>query len=114
MNSITFCDLSEEWFDYNENDIFITKSKIEYFIHIKGSTYAIRWHNPIAVSELKKIIFHKWVCLDERKSSDFCGNCDGWDYSGCDMDRCREECEGCGGRRYKCNNRCFFLETRLV
>lgn len=86
----------------------------DYYIKIGNSVYAIYWDETICMDDLKALILHKWIYLRESKMSDYCGDCNGWDYSGCDMDRCREDCDGCGGRRYKCNNSCFNKRHKIA
>ena len=44
----------------------------------------------------------------EGISDDECEDCDGYDYSDCDMNRCKDDCEHCGGRQYVCNDSCFY------
>ncbi|OUP31197.1 hypothetical protein [Bacteroides sp. An19] len=107
-NNVLFYDLSKNEKKIRLTEKFLYKSREDYYIKLGNSEYAIKWNGEISISEMKKLILHRWTCLDERRMKDYCGNCDGWDYSGCDMERCREDCEGCGGRRYKCNNSCFY------
>lgn len=107
-----FRDLSGNVFEYKENLISVNKSRNDYFVHFSDSSFAIKWFNAISIQDLRDLILHRWFYLQECESSAFCGDCDGWDYEGCDMDRCRGECDGCGGRRYKCNNSCFFYRNK--
>lgn len=113
-NVVNFYSLTKEWTSFGIDKNSVHKSWNDYFIKLGKSTYAIDYQEPIDIAELRKLILHKWVCLDERDMQSECGDCDGWDYSGCDMDRCREDCDGCGGRRYKCNNSCFNIRNRVA
>lgn len=113
-NMVDFCSLSGEWTSFKLDKDFVYKSWNDYFIKLGKSTYAIDYQKLIDIAELRKLILHKWIYLDERDMQNECGDCDGWDYSGCDMDRCREDCDGCGGRRYKCNNSCFKFRHKVA
>lgn len=97
---------------YQDKDLMIKQAGSDYLIFLKDNMFALSRRNKshIKVEELRRLILHRWSYLQEFTSSDLCANenCDGWDYSHCDMDRCRNNCDGCGGRRYKCDNRCQF------
>lgn len=113
LRKAKFCDLSGNTFEYRENLVSVNKLRDDYFVHCSNSSFVIRWNGTISIQDMKDLVLHRWFFLRERVSSDFCGDCDGWDYSGCDMTRCRHDCEGCGGRRYKCNNSCFFYRHKM-
>ncbi len=108
-----FRDLSGNIFEYKENLVSVNKLRNDYFVHFSNSSFAIKWDDVISVQDMKDLVLHRWFYLQERESSDFCDDCDGWDYSACDMMRCRQNCEGCGGRRYKCNNSCFLYRNKV-
>lgn len=109
---IIFFSADDTKYTYDEGDLMIKKAGSDVLIFLKNNMYALYWPKKecIAEEDLKRLIIHKWTYLQEISASDLCSgeDCDGWDYSHCDMDRCREECEGCGGRRYKCNNSCRY------
>lgn len=82
----------------------------DFLITWNGKTLPLDWGEDIHItySELRNLLSHKWVVVTEFDTSDRCGDCDGYDYSRCDMDRCKDDCENCGGRRYICHNGCFY------
>ena len=94
----------------NRKNFSVTKTAGDYLITIHGTTYALVWpkDNPVAISTLKQLICHKWIALRIFDTDIVCDKCDGYDYSRCDMSRCKNNCELCGGRRFKCNNSCFY------
>lgn len=93
------------WFSILANSIYNYRG--DYYIKLGKSVYAIYLDEIMGIGELRTLILNKWICLGETDMSTYCGDCNGWDYSGCDMNRCRNDCDGCGGRRFKCNNTCF-------
>ena len=113
-NGVLFDTLSDKSYmvDIYPNSIY--RNRDDYYIKLGTSSYAIYFDDVIGLDDLKTLILHKWICLSETKMSEYCGDCDGWDYSGCDMDRCREDCNGCGGRKYKCNNSCFNYRHKIA
>lgn len=97
-----------------------THSKSRYTITTSGDdflltdinnkrTLPLDWdkNNYISISNLNKLISHRWSSLYEYQTSEDCDGCDGYDYSNCDMSRCKNDCEHCGGRKHICNNSCF-------
>ena len=113
----------KSWFIPGEGieigEIHDEKAK-RYYISIPGSDFLITdnktkkllpldWDKDdyVSVKKLSRIINDAWVQLEEYKTEDDCGDCDGYDYSYCDDSRCRNDCDGCGGRRYICNDYCF-------
>lgn len=89
----------------------ITTSGSDFLItdYKQHKTLALDWDEDtyISIKELSKFINDKWILLYEYETEENCGDCDGYDYSNCDMSRCKNDCETCGGRRYICNNSCF-------
>lgn len=83
-------------------DFLITDNK-------KSKTLPLKWDEDkhISFKELSSLINEEWITLSEYETKEDCVDCDGYDYSNCDDDRCDGVCEGCGGRRYKCNRFCF-------
>ena len=114
FRKVTFVDLSDKRYEYKENVVSVRKVQNDYIVRLEGSDFAIKYENVIPIHVMKELVLHRWIALKEYESKEFCGNCDGWDYSGCDMSRCRDVCEGCGGRKYKCNDRgCFYYRNKV-
>ncbi|KAB6570551.1 hypothetical protein GAY76_16070 [Phocaeicola vulgatus] len=62
------------------------------------------------IDYIKDLISLRWTYFVEEELN--CDDCtDKWDYSNCDMDICKEDCETCGGRVLKCK-RCFVSRHR--
>lgn len=91
------------------NGYVLSSSGSDFLITIGNRTRPLSWNEDkyISFSDLRTILSHKYTSLVEYCTADRCGDCDGYDYSDCDMDRCKDDCENCGGRRFKCNNGCF-------
>lgn len=100
------------------NNEHADNKKHNFIIGTSGSDFLITYNNrtlPLNISEdkyisignLRNLLNHDWVCLCTYNTSLDCEGCDGYDYSYCDMDRCKNDCDSCGGRRYICNNGCF-------
>lgn len=107
---IALCDINGNDFEFTNKEFFISTAGSDFLIHLKRKSYALDW-NPdtyISIKDLEKIIRHKWTYLDETDTDDGCGDCDGYNYDNCDYSRCKNDCEHCGGRRYICNNGCFY------
>lgn len=87
----------------------ITTSGCDFLITKNGATLPLDWDEDrfISISDLSKLIEDSWLVLITYDTEDDCGDCDGYDYSDCDMSRCKNDCENCGGRKYICNNGCF-------
>ncbi len=87
----------------------ISTSGSDFLITRNGTTLPLDWDEDtrISISELSALIENPWMYLVTYNTDDDCGSCDGYDYSNCDMSRCKNDCEHCGGRRYICNNGCF-------
>lgn len=104
---VQFCDLKKNWHSVEIYPNSIYRYIDEYRIRLDGSVYPILLKKSIGIEKIHSLITHEWTCLVEKYTSDYCQNCDDkWDYSGCDEDRCRDDCEGCGGRKLKCPS-CF-------
>lgn len=92
----------------NTREYVITTSGEDFLITYDGETLPLDWGDDyISIDDLSELLHSKYTCLIEYDTSDDCGDCDGYDYSNCDMSRCRNNCDGCGGRRHICNNSCF-------
>lgn len=87
----------------------ITTKGRDFIISYNGKELPLEWNGGyISIRDLYKLLECKFTELSEFNTKDNCIGCDGYDYDYCDRDRCREECEGCGGRRYKCTKeKCF-------
>lgn len=101
--------LSGEVDKYPISELRITnvRSDILLFFGKKTLPLNISEEKRVTFTLLYKLIAHPWFYLEEYETSDDCGDCDGYDYSNCDMNRCKNDCENCGGRRHICNNSCF-------
>lgn len=110
----------KSWFVAGENIAINEKEGKRYIVTTSGSdflitdsrkskTLALNWDEDtyIARKELEAFVNDDWILLEEYDTDDDCGDCDGYDYSNCDMSRCKSDCERCRGRRYICNNSCF-------
>ena len=108
----------KSWFVAGENIAINEKEGKRYIVTTSGSdflitdsrkskTLALNWDEDtyISVKELTNLINDEWVSLIEYETE--CNDCDGYDYSACDMSRCKNDCEHCGGRRNICNYSCF-------
>lgn len=104
---IVLYDTNDNKHVFQEKDLIITTAGSDLLILLNKRRYALSQKKRITIKDLKKLILHRWSYLQEFSTNSLCGDCDGWDYSHCDMDRCRNECDGCGGRRYICDKRCF-------
>ena len=106
---IVLYDTNDNKHVFQEKDLIITTAGSDLLILLNKKRYALSWSpkERITIKELKRLILHRWSYLQEIPTNSLCGSCDGWDYSNCDDDRCRNVCEGCGGRRYVCDKRCF-------
>lgn len=95
--------------EYPFSDLHISnvRSDILIFFNKRTLPLDISEDTRVSFSLLYKIIGHPWIYLEEYDTDDNCGDCNGYDYSNCDMNRCKNDCESCGGRRYICNNSCF-------
>ena len=82
------------------NDFMITDSS-------RNVTFALDWDSDdyMSFQEMSDFVNDNWISLYEYDTE--CGDCDGYDYSDCDMFRCKNDCKHCGGRRYICNYSCF-------
>lgn len=102
--------LSGNKLEYRECDFSISTAGSDIFIHLGKKHFALKWPEElrITISKLRRVIKHRWTYLQEHNTDDFCNDCDGYDYSNCDMSRCKNYCEDCGGRRFICNNGCFY------
>ncbi len=108
QKNITFSDIDHNWKEYNDCDVRLTTHGGDFLIYLDKTCYAIDWGDEyISVSGLRSLINHKWTFLYEYDLKLGCEECDGYSYSNCDFDRCKHNCEKCGGRRYICNNSCF-------
>lgn len=106
----------KSWFTLGEEislekdtrDYVITTSGPDFLITFNGKTLPLNWDNDyISIEDLSKLLHSKYTYLEEYDTDEDCEDCDGYDYSYCDMSRCRNNCDGCGGRRHICNNSCF-------
>lgn len=97
-----------EWIPASELRITSVGSDIIVFLGKIGRPLDISEENRITFSFLYKFLVHPWIYLEEYDTDEGCGNCDGYSYANCDMNRCKNDCEHCGGRRYICNNSCFY------
>lgn len=89
-------------------DYVITTSGQNFLITFNEKTLPLNWDNDyISIEDLSKLLHSKYTYLEEYDTDEDCEHCDGYDYSYCDMSRCRGNCDGCGGRRYICNNSCI-------
>ena len=109
-NFIIIVNQSGEIKTYPNKSFHISTAGSDFLIHLYHKTIALDWDEEcrITFSELYKIIKHRWTILKEYGKGYFCGDCDGYDYEDCDYSRCKNDCENCGGRRYICNNGCFY------
>lgn len=91
------------------NGYILSRSGSDFIVTAGNTTLPLSWDEDkyISFSDLRTILSHKYISLVKYRTKDRCGNCDGYDYSDCDMERCKNDCEHCGGRRYICNNGCF-------
>ena len=110
QSQITLVDIGNEIIKYSSKDLSLSTVGKDFLIHFKSKTYPLDWSENayISILNLKKLIMHKWVYLDEIFTDSECDDCDGYDYSDCDMTRCKDDCEHCGGRTYICNDGCFY------
>lgn len=96
------------------------KQNKRYFITTPGSDFLITnnqtkrtlpldWDEStyISIKNLSRLINDEWVTLYEYYTEEDCDSCDGYDYSNCDMSKCKNDCERCRGRKYVCNDSCF-------
>lgn len=88
----------------------ITIAGSDFLITFNGRTFPLDWSEDdrISIKELSDILHDPWSSVNVYSTDYGCEDCDGYDYSGCDMSRCKNDCEHCGGRRYICNNSCFY------
>lgn len=107
---IILCDINEKEIEFSNRDLSISTAGGDFLIHLKKRTYALDWPSSkfISISELYRLIKHKWTYLNETNTDDECEDCDGYDYSDCDMISCKEDCEHCSERQYICNDGCFY------
>ena len=113
----------KSWFtpgDEIETKIPQDKQNKRYFITTPGSDFLITnnqtkrtlpldWDEStyISIKNLSRLINDEWVTLYEYYTEEDCDSCDGYDYSNCDMSKCKNDCERCRGRKYVCNDSCF-------
>lgn len=116
----------KSWFipgDEIKTNISLNEQNKRYFITTSGSDFLITnnltkrtlpldWDEDtyISIKDLSHLINDEWVSLYEYYTEEDCGNCDGYDYSNCDMskcEKCKNDCERCRGRKYVCNDSCF-------
>lgn len=103
-----------------KTNISLNEQNKRYFITTSGSDFLITnnktkrtlpldWDEDtfISIKDLSHLINDEWVLLYEYYTEEDCGDCDGYDYSNCDMSRCKNDCERCRGRKYVCNDSCF-------
>lgn len=85
-----------------QSPFIIARSGSDFLITHNNQTLPLDWSedNYISFSDLRALVSHKYIRLETYNTKDRCGDCDGYDYSNCDMDRCKNDCETCGGRRY--------------
>lgn len=95
---------------YKKNELIVSTVGCDFLIHLRRKTVALDWSEEkrITISDLCRAIKHRWTYLQEHDTDYGCGDCDGYNYDNCDMYRCKNDCENCGGRRYVCNNGCFY------
>lgn len=88
----------------------ISRSGSDFLISDGKKILPLDWSEDkyISFNNLKALLSSKWVTLVEFETNSQCDDCDGYDYSNCDMSRCKDDCESCSGRRYICNNSCFY------
>lgn len=102
-----FKTLSGKIYNYLPSDISIDIRRNEFYIYFKKYGYTLSEDlQDVSIEYINEQINLKWSYFVENKVECY-DNCDGWDYSNCDMDRCKNDCTTCGGRRFRCNNICF-------
>lgn len=86
----------------------ITTSGKDFLVTFNNHTYAMSWDNReyISVASLTELLNSQLVNTVIYNTHDECKDCDGYKYN-CDLSRCNNNCDHCGGRLYICNNRCF-------
>lgn len=109
-SGIFLSDIKGNDIEFSDEDFTISTAGGDFLIRLKNKIYALDWPSSkrISISELNRLIIHKWTYLNEIDTDDECEDCDGYDYSDCDMSRCKHDCEHCGGRQYICNDGCFY------
>lgn len=111
-NEVTLFDLYDIKHTYHESEFAVNTTNGDFLLVLNKKVYAVNWskYEHISIKELRALVLHDWTYLQEVSTQDLCDetNCVGWDYSNCDMNRCRGNCDGCGGRRNICDKRCFY------
>ena len=109
-HGIFLCDIDGNDIEFSNEDFTISTAGGDFLIRLQNIIYALDWPSSkrISISELNRLIKHKWTYLNETDTDDECEDCDGYDYSDCDMNRCKDDCEHCSGRQYVCNDSCFY------
>lgn len=109
-STIIFRDKSGKSTEYDNQELLISTVGSDLLIHLGRKTIALDWseEHRITISNLNKVIKHRWTYLQEHDTDWGCDDCDGYNYDNCDMFRCKNDCEHCGGRRFVCNNGCFY------
>ena len=101
-------------FDYPLSSISVKRKGDDDILYLKNHQYALsEYYKDKTQRELEELISLRWIYFREEENECY-EDCDGWDYSNCDMERCKEDCETCGGRRYKCNKSCFVNRHKTV
>lgn len=109
-STIIFRDKTGNSTEYNNKELLISTVGSDLLVHLGRKTIALDWpeEHRITISNLNKVIKHRWTYLQEHDTDWGCDDCDGYNYDNCDMFRCKNDCEHCGGRRFVCNNGCFY------
>ena len=102
--------LSGDWICVDYRQFTITTICKDFLINMNNRSYALDWPKDqyISISDLTRLVKHKWVYIDEVDTDSCCGDCDGYKYN-CDDYSCENGCDNCGGRTFICNDaRCFY------
>ena len=95
----------------------LTSLGSDFFLNNGNESFPLDWGEcTISFADLRDILRSEAINVVKFKTDDVCkeSGCDGYDYSNCDWSRCKNDCKRCRGRKYVCDNRCFYYRYKVA